>query len=116
MKPLALVHFLQGRAMRMFYTTVLWATLSLVVPSGFEASFAGGIDQLEKGIPQGQDPPGADNGQQPPPSKDKEVIPPPPVGDDDIYTDAPNPDAGHEEEVIPPSPTTPDDKSTISPP
>jgi hypothetical protein len=103
--------------MRKFYAVVLWATLSIVVPSGFEASFAGGLDQLEKGVPQGQDPPGADSGQQPPPppSDDKEVISPPPVGDEDIYTDAPNPDAGHEEEVIPPTPTAPDDKSSMTP-
>ena len=88
-----------------FYATVtLWAALSLIVPSAFEASFAGATDQPEKSIPQGQDPPGADNGQQPPPSEDKEVIPPPPVGDEDIHTDAPNPGAGHEEEVIPPPP------------
>jgi hypothetical protein len=31
------------------------------------------------------------------------VIKPPEVGDKDIYTDVPNPDAGHPEEVIPPS-------------
>jgi hypothetical protein len=68
---------------------------SLILPS-----FAGATDQPEKTVPQGQDPPGAD-GQQAPPSTDKEVIPPPPVGDEDIYTDAPNPQAGHEEEVIP---------------
>jgi hypothetical protein len=29
-------------------------------------------------------------------------IPPPPTGDEGIYTDAPNPEAGHEKEVIPP--------------
>ena len=37
--------------------------------------------------------------------EDKGVINPPPIGDPDIYTQAPNPHAGHEEEVIPPSGT-----------
>ena len=78
-----------------------WATLSLIVPSAVEASFAGANDQPEKSIPQGDDPP--NNGQRPPPSEDKEVIPPPPVGDEDIYTDAPNPHAGHEKEGNPPT-------------
>jgi len=32
----------------------------------------------------------------------KSVIPPPPIGDEDIYTEAPNPEARHEKEVIPP--------------
>jgi hypothetical protein len=100
-----LVHFLQGRAMPRFYATVtLWAALSLIVPSAFEASFAGATDQPEKSIPQGQDPPGADNAEQltPAPPDGEEVIPPPPIGDEDIHIQAPNPEAGHEEEVIPP--------------
>jgi hypothetical protein len=94
--------------MRGCYAAItLWATLSLIVPS----ALAGANDQPEKTIPQGQDPPGADNGQQLPPTPDKEVIPPPPTGDEDIHTDAPNPDAGHEEEVIPPpSPSAPNQK------
>jgi hypothetical protein len=37
-----------------------------------------------------------------PPPKHKDVIPPPATGDEGIYTDAPNPEAGHENEVIPP--------------
>jgi hypothetical protein len=98
--------------MRTFYATVtLCATLSLVVP--FQASFAGATDPPEKTIPQGQDPPGADDGQQPSPSKDKKVIPPPPVCDEDIYTDAPNPHAGHEEEVIPPP--APEEAPSVTP-
>ena len=91
--------------MRMSYGTVtLWATLALVASSAFEASFAGATDEPEKTVPQGQDPPGADNGEQPipPRAEDREVIPPPPIGDEDIHTQAPNPEAGHEEEVIPP--------------
>ena len=91
--------------MRRFYaTTTLWATLALVASSTFEASFAGATDTPDKTVPQGQDPPGADNGEQPipPRAEDKEVIPPPPIGDEDIHIQAPNPEAGHEEEVIPP--------------
>jgi hypothetical protein len=84
-------------------TAALWATLALIATSGFESSFAGGTDAPEKTVPQGKDPPGAENGeQQSPPTEHKEVIPPPPIGDEDIYTQAPNPEAGHEEEVIPP--------------
>ena len=87
-----------------YATVILWATLALVASSSFEASFAGATDTPEKTVPQGQDPPGADNGEQPipPHAEDKEVIPPPPIGDEDIHTQAPNPEAGHEEEVIPP--------------
>jgi hypothetical protein len=62
------------------------ATLALIAPSALEASFAGATDTPEKTVPQGQDPPGADNGQQLilPRAEDKEVIPPPPIGDEDI--------------------------------
>ena len=104
--------------MRAFHATVaLWATFALIAPSGFQTSFAGASDAPEKTVPQGQDPPGADNGEQPilPQSEDKEVIPPPPIGDEDIYTQAPNPEAGHEEEVIPPPPPALDEESNVKP-
>jgi hypothetical protein len=100
--------------MRKFYATAtLWATLALIAPS---ASFAGATDTPEKRVPQGQDPPGADDGQPLPlpPPKDKEVIPPPPIGDEDIHTEAPNPHAGHEEEVIPPP--APGEEPGVTPP
>jgi hypothetical protein len=42
------------------------------------------------------------------------VIPPPPIGDEDIYTQAPVSGAGHEEEVIPP-PGTPGGDPNIEP-
>ena len=86
---------------RTYAIATLWATLALVAPS---ASFAGPPSMPEQTVPQGNDPPGADDGEQPmlPPAEHKEVIPPPPIGDEDIHTDAPNPEAGHEEEVIPP--------------
>ena len=89
---------------RSYATVILWTTLALVTSSSFEASYAGATTTPEKTVPQGQQPPGADNGEQPmpPQAEDKEVIPPPPIGDEDIHTQAPNPEAGHEEEVIPP--------------
>jgi hypothetical protein len=67
------------------------------------ASSGGASDTVEKTIPQGKDPPGTDE-EQPtaPPAEHKGVIPPPPVGDEGIYTEVPNPEAGHEKEVIPP--------------
>jgi hypothetical protein len=104
--------------MRRSYATTLWATLALVASSAFEASFAGPIDTPEKAVPQGEDPPGADDAEQPvlPQSEDKEVIPPPPIGDEDIHIQAPNPEAGHEEEVIPPPPpVAPEEDSSIKP-
>jgi hypothetical protein len=55
----------------------------------------------------GEHPLGTDDGKQQlvPPREHKDVIPPPPTGDEGIYTDAPNPEAGHEKEVIPPPDT-----------
>ena len=104
--------------MRAFYATIaVSATLALIAPSGFQTSFAGASEAPEKTDPQGQDPSGADNGEQPlpPQADDHEVIPPPPIGDEDIYTQAPNPDAGHEEEVIPPPPPALDEDSAVKP-
>ena len=99
---------------RFYATPVLWTILALVAP---EAAFAGAANAPEKTVPQGQDPPGADNGEQQSPSRQgehKEVIPPPYVGDEDIYTQAPNPEAGHKEEVIPPP--APDGEPNATPP
>ena len=77
----------------------------------FAASSGGARDTVEKTIPQGEDPPGTDDEQRTaPPAKHKGVIPPPPVGDEGIYTEVPNPEAGHEKEVIPPpDPSVPPD-------
>jgi hypothetical protein len=59
----------------LYATAALWATLPRIAP-GFEASFASATDTPEKTVPQGQDPPGPDNGQQQgPPTEHKEVIP-----------------------------------------
>jgi hypothetical protein len=105
---------------RFFASAALWATFTLLAPFGpdpvFAASPAGATDTPEKTIPQGEDPPGADNGepQIPPPAENKGVIPPPPTGDQGIYTQAPNPNAGSEEEVIPP-PGTPGGDPNVEP-
>ena len=42
------------------------------------------------------------------------MIKPPPVGDEDIYTEAPNPEAGHTKEVIP-TPGSPGGDPNIEP-
>ena len=69
----------------------------------------------DNAIPQGQDPPGTDEQQKTaPPAEHKGVIPPPPVGDEGIYTEVPNPEAGHEKEVIPP-PGTPGGDPNVEP-
>lgn len=59
----------------------------------------------EQTVPQGEDPPGADEGgaDVPPPSEHKGIIPPPAIGDEGIHKDVPDPNAGTDEEVIPPS-------------
>lgn len=76
----------------------LWLTLVAAVAAGGASAHA----STEQSVPQGQDPPGAENGVAVPLEPHDGVIPPPDVGDEDIETDVPNPDAGHEEEVIPP--------------
>jgi len=103
--------------MRMFYlTTTLGAALALIAPSGFETSLAGVNDAPEETVPQGSDPPGAENGEQwSPLTEHKGVIHPPPIGDEGIYTQAPNPEAGHDEEVIPPPPPAPDEERRVNP-
>ena len=94
-------------------TTAVWLALALVAPCFdadlvFAASSTDESEAPEKAVPQGNDPRGADNGEAltPPLVEQNGVIKPPPIGDEDIHTQAPNPDAGHEEEVIPP-PGTP---------
>jgi hypothetical protein len=70
----------------------------------YAASAGGATETPEQTTPQGEDPPGADDGAvETPPSEHKGVIAPPPTGDEGIHTDVPNPDAGHDEEIIPPS-------------
>jgi hypothetical protein len=82
--------------------------LTLVFPlvcygPNFAVSLAHAQGTDEKTVPQGQDPPGDDTEEQiTPPTQNDGVITPPPIGDEDIHTDVPNPNAGHDEEVIPP--------------
>jgi hypothetical protein len=106
---------------RFYAKAALWATLSLLAPSldpdqVFAASPADAAEAPENTAPQGTDPPGADNRDQPtPPLVQKDgVIEPPPVGDQGIYTEAPDPNAGHEQEVIPP-PGTPGGDPNVQP-
>jgi hypothetical protein len=102
---------------RFYASAAVWVTLTLLAPCfGPAASPTGATDAPETTVPQGTDPPGADNGDQPTPPlvPHKGVIEPPPIGDEDIYTGAPNPHAGHEEEVIPP-PGTPGGDPNVEP-
>jgi hypothetical protein len=98
------------RKMLWFRAMLVLAVVLPMVGSGpgFAVSPALAGASGEKTVPQGEDPPGNDD-EQPitPPAKDGGVITPPPIGDEDIHTDVPNPNAGHDEEVIPP----PDDKT-----
>jgi hypothetical protein len=91
-------------AMSKFYVAAV-VSLSLMVPHSNQ-SFAASPNATqgqEKTVPQGNDPPGNDNEDQSKPmTKHKGVIKPPQTGDQGIYTQAPNPNAGTDEEVIPP--------------
>ena len=85
-------------------SSALWVALALLVPLWFSnAPLAHASDATGKAAPHGKDQLEADDGGQPipPPAEHKGVIPPPPIGDEGIYTEAPNPKAGHEKEVIP---------------
>jgi hypothetical protein len=99
-----------------FHTSVaIWATLTLLAPCAFGASLTAATDAPEKTVPQGNGPPGAENdAQSSPATKHKGVITPPKTGDEGIYTEAPNPNAGTKEEVIPP-PGTPGGDPNIEP-
>jgi hypothetical protein len=83
----------------------VFTAVSLVTPYN-EQIFAASPDAAEgseKTVPQGKDPPGNDNEDHSNPTTEhKGVIKPPQIGDEGIYTQAPNPNAGTEEEVIPP--------------
>jgi hypothetical protein len=58
---------------------------------------------------------GTDEQQQtPPPAEHNGAIPPPAMGNKGIYTEVPNPEAGHEKQVIPP-PGTPDGDPNVEP-
>jgi hypothetical protein len=86
------------------YLSAALATLSLLTLDGQVLAASPNAPQTpEKTVPQGSDPPGADDdAQSAPTTKHEGVITPPKTGDEGIYTQAPNPNAGTEEEVIPP--------------
>ena len=95
---------------RFYVTAVVLTTLSLVVPHSNQtfAASPSAAEGTEKTVPQGKDPPGADDEDRSnSTTKHKGVIKPPQMGDEGIYTQAPNPNAGTKEEVIPP-PGSPD--------
>jgi hypothetical protein len=100
-------------AMQRFYViAVLLTTLSLVMAHSNQtfAASPNAAEGTEEAVPQGKDPPGNDNEDQSSPTTEhKGVIEPPPTGDQGIYTQVPNPNAGTKKEVIPP-PGTPGSK------
>jgi len=60
-----------------------------------------GTDAQEQAVPQGKDPPGADDNAQPPLAQQDGVIKPPLIGDQGIHTGVPNPNAGPRDEIAP---------------
>lgn len=94
--------------MERFRRLAVWVALALLVfamGGHLLATSSAEAGQPETTIPQGENPPGADDGlpEPLPPGQHKGVIEPPDIGDEGIHTDVPDPDAGHPEEVIPPS-------------
>ena len=84
-------------------TAVVLTTFSLMMAHSNQsfAASPNATEGPEKTVPQGKDPPGADNEDQSNPTTEhKGVIKPPKTGDQGIYTQAPNPNAGTKEEVI----------------
>src|SRR5262249_52430674 len=89
---------------RFYVTAVVLTALSLVVAHSNQtfATSPNAAQVQEKTVPQGKDPPGADNEDQSnSTTKHKGVIKPPQTGNEGIYTQPPNPNARTEEEVIP---------------
>jgi hypothetical protein len=83
---------------------LVWVTLALLAALGVLASpLAYATDATDETAPQ----------RARPPAEHKGVIPAPPTGDEGIFTDAPNPEAGHDKEVIPP-PDTPSEEPSHS--
>jgi hypothetical protein len=99
-----------------FLSAAITTALIFLASYGLGSTLAASTDDTTgKTIPQGQDPPGADDDQTiQPPAEHKGVIKPPPVGDEGIYTKAPNPEAGHQNEVIP-TPGSPGGDPNIEP-
>jgi hypothetical protein len=110
LRPRFLLKETTGRIpLRRFSGQAVWIALALFVlamgPAHLLATSSAAAGQPETTIPQGENPPGTDDGlpEPLPPGEHKGVIEPPDIGDEGIHTEVPSPDAGHEEEVIPPS-------------
>ena len=92
--------------MQKFYVTAIVLTTFSLMMAHSNQSFAASPNATEgpeKTVPQGKDPPGNDNEDHSNATTEhKGVIKPPQTGDEGIYTQAPNANAGTEEEVIPP--------------
>ena len=99
--------------LQLLIRAALSAGLTLLAPS-LSATHALAASP-EHAAPQGEDPAGADHDASgtPPMVEHNGVIRPPPTGDEDIHTDAPDPDAGHDEEVIPPPDTPSGDPNLV---
>jgi hypothetical protein len=105
--------------MQKFYmTAVMLTTLSLMMAHTnptFAAS-PNAAEGLEKTVPQVKGPPGNDNEDvSSPTTEHKGVIKPPKTGDQGIYTQVPNPNAGTKEEVIPPPGTPGSEHPNVEP-
>jgi hypothetical protein len=103
---------------RFYVAAVVLTTLSLVIAQSDQifAASPDATEGAEKTVPQGKDPPGADNEDQSNPTTEhKGVITPPKTGDQGIYTQGPNPNAGTEEEVIPPPGSPGSDQPNVEP-
>src|SRR5262245_41344499 len=102
---------------RFYVAAVGLTTLTLVIAQSNQIFAASPNAQGgEKTVPQGKDPPGADNEDQSNPTTEhKGVIVPPKTGDQGIYTQAPNPGAGTKEEVIPPPGSPGSDQPNVEP-
>jgi hypothetical protein len=100
--------------LQLLIRAALSAGLTLLAPS-LSATHALAASP-EHAAPQGEDPAGADHDASgtPPMVEHNGVIRPPPTGDEDIHTDAPDPDAGHDEEVIPPPDTPSGDPNLVT--
>jgi hypothetical protein len=103
---------------RFYVAAVVVTTILLVIAQSDQISAASpdATGGTEKTVPQGKDPPGANNeNQSNPTTEHKGVITPPKTGDQGIYTQAPNPSAGTKEEVIPPPGSPGSDQPNVDP-
>jgi hypothetical protein len=105
--------------MQKFYVTAVVLTTFSLMMAHSNQSFAASPNATEgpeKTVPQGKHPPGNDNEDQSSPTAEhKGVIKPPKTGDQGIYTQVPNPNAGTKEEVIPPPGTPGSEHPNVEP-